>query len=94
MITDLQSLIDPLTEGQFLTLLRERKLTFLPGSNSRRFESLLNWEALNHLLDGTIYPLQHLRVLRESNLFPGFSTSSKIASLLERSPTSLNRALV
>jgi ribosomal protein L16 Arg81 hydroxylase len=70
VISDLQSLGDPLTEGQFLTLLRERKLTFLPGSNSRRFESLLNWEALNHLLDGTIYPLQHLRVLRESIRIP------------------------
>jgi ribosomal protein L16 Arg81 hydroxylase len=71
MISDLQSLIDPLTEAQFLALLRECKLTFLPGSNSRRFESLLNWEALNHLLDGTIYPLQHLRVLRESTHIPG-----------------------
>ena len=31
-ISDLQRLIAPLTEAQFLTLLRERKLTFLPGS--------------------------------------------------------------
>jgi hypothetical protein len=40
MISDLQKLIHPLTEAEFLTLLRERKLTYLPGSDSRRFESL------------------------------------------------------
>ena len=52
MISDLQTLIEPLTEAQFFTLLRQRKVTFLPGSSSRDFETLLNWETLNHLLDG------------------------------------------
>jgi len=70
MISDLQSLIDPLTKAEFLTLLRERKLIFLPGSGSRRFETLLNWGALNHLLDGATFPLEHLRVLRESTEIP------------------------
>jgi hypothetical protein len=70
MISDLQSLVNPLKEDQFLTLLRERKLTFLPGSGCRRFETLLNWEALNHLLEGATYPLQQLRVMRESIPIP------------------------
>jgi hypothetical protein len=70
MISDLQSLVAPLGEAEFLTLLRERKLSFLPGSGCRRFEALLNWEALNHLLEGATYPLQQLRVMRESIPIP------------------------
>jgi ribosomal protein L16 Arg81 hydroxylase len=68
MISDLKSLVDPLEETEFLTLLRERKLTFLPGCGSRRFETLLTWEALNHLLDGATLPA--FRVLRESVSIP------------------------
>jgi hypothetical protein len=70
MISDLQSLVHPLTEAEFLTVLRERKLTFLAGSGCPRFEALLNWETLNLLLDGGIFPLKHLRVLRESTHIP------------------------
>ena len=70
MISDLKSLVDPLGETEFLTLLRERKLIFLPGCGSRRFETLLTWEALNHLLDSATLPLDALRVLRESIPIP------------------------
>ncbi len=70
MISDLKSLVDPLEEAEFLTLLRERKLTFLPGCDSRRFEMLLTWEVLNHLLDSATFPLDALRVLRESVPIP------------------------
>ena len=37
----------------------------MPGCGSRRFETLLNWETLNHLLDSATLPLSALRVLRE-----------------------------
>ena len=70
MILDLKSLIDPLGQPEFLTLLRERKLTFLPGCGSRRFETLLNWETLNYLLDSATMPLAELRVVRESVPIP------------------------
>jgi JmjC domain len=70
MISDLRSLVDPLGESEFLTLLRERKLTFLRGCGSRRFETLLTWEVLNHLLDSATFPLDALRVLRESVSIP------------------------
>jgi ribosomal protein L16 Arg81 hydroxylase len=70
MISNLKSLIDPLEETEFLTLLRERKLIFLPGCGSGRFERLLNWETLNHLLDSATLPLGALRVLRESVSIP------------------------
>ena len=72
MISDLESLVHPLGETEFLALLRERRLAFLPGRGSRRFETLLNWETLNHLLDSATLPLA-LRVLRESVSFsPNF----------------------
>src|SRR6266516_5262523 len=70
MISDLKSLVDPLGETEFLTLLRKRQLTLLPGCGSRRFETLLTWEALNHLLDGGTLPLKELRVVRESVSIP------------------------
>jgi ribosomal protein L16 Arg81 hydroxylase len=70
MISDLKSLVDPLGQTEFLTLLRERKLTFLPGCGSRRFETLLNWETLNYLLDSATLPLAELRVVRESVSIP------------------------
>jgi ribosomal protein L16 Arg81 hydroxylase len=70
VIADLQTLITPLTEADFFTALRQRKLTFLPGSEPRRFESLLNWQMLNNLLEATAFPLPLLRVLRESTPIP------------------------
>src|SRR5215467_2801989 len=70
MISDLKSLVDPLGEAEFLALLRERKLKFLRGCNSRRFEKLVSWRVLNRLLDGTTLPLNALRVLRESVSIP------------------------
>jgi ribosomal protein L16 Arg81 hydroxylase len=70
MISNLKTLIDPLGETEFLTLLRERKLTFLRGCGSRRFETFLTWEVLNHLLDSATFPLDALRVLRESVSIP------------------------
>jgi ribosomal protein L16 Arg81 hydroxylase len=91
MTSGLQKLIAPLTEAQFLTLLAERKLTFLPGSDPRRFETMLNWDALNLLLDGATFPLESLRVVRESTHIPkslyikqGHVASAALSSLLDK----------
>ena len=65
MISDLESLVHPLGKTEFLTLLHERRLAFLPGCGSRRFETLLNWEALSHRLDSATLPLNALPLLRE-----------------------------
>jgi hypothetical protein len=90
-ISDLQRLIEPLTEAQFLTLLRERKLTFLPGSDPHRFETLVSWQALNHLLDSATFPLDQLRVLRETVPIPtilymkqGRVAPTAVSNLLEK----------
>jgi hypothetical protein len=89
--SDLRRLIEPLTEAQFLTLLRERKRTFLPSSDPRRFETLLNWEALNHLLDSATFPLDQLRVVRETVPIPtvlylkqGRVAPTALSNLLEK----------
>jgi ribosomal protein L16 Arg81 hydroxylase len=70
MISDLKSLVHPLEQTEFLTLLRERKLTFLPGSACHRWETLLNWELLNDLLEGATLALQDLLVIRDSVPIP------------------------
>src|SRR5215211_7539817 len=91
MISDLEGLIAPLTAAEFLKLLRERKLTFLPCSGSRRFETVLNWEVLNRLLEGATFPLECLRVLRESTHIPtilyvkqGRVASTALSNLLDK----------
>ena len=68
--SNLKSFVGPLGQTEFLTLLRERKLAFFPGCGSPRFETLLNWETLNYLLDSATLPLSALRVLRESDPIP------------------------
>ena len=88
MISELKSLVDPLGETEFLALLRERKLAFLPGGDSRRFETLLTWETLNHLLDSATLPLDALRVVRESIRFRRISTSSRAVWMPPASPNS------
>ncbi|MGB8743005.1 MAG: cupin domain-containing protein, partial [Xanthobacteraceae bacterium] len=42
----------------------------VPGHGSRRFETLLNWETLDYLLDSATFPLDVLRVVRESVSIP------------------------
>jgi hypothetical protein len=70
MIVDLQSLIAPLSLTEFSTLLRERTLAHLRGSGPNRFATLLEWNTLNHLIETGIYPLDRLRVQRESIPIP------------------------
>lgn len=70
MTPDLPSLVAPLTEAEFMTRLRERTLTFVPGSGRNRWETLLDWDTLDHLLEASRYPLERLRVLKESTPIP------------------------
>ena len=65
MISTLQDLIAPLTEAEFLTHLRERTVAFVRTSEPHRFETLLDWDDLNHLVQSGVYPIEELRV-RES----------------------------
>jgi hypothetical protein len=76
----LGALIAPLTEEQFLELLRKREFAFTRGGEADRFTSLVNWETLNQLLESGAYPLSSLHVLREgSPLFAAlYTTKGKI----------------
>jgi ribosomal protein L16 Arg81 hydroxylase len=66
----LKSFVGPLGQIEFRTLLRERKLAFFPGCGASRFETLLNWETLDFLLDSATLPLSAFRVVRESARIP------------------------
>ena len=64
----LGDLVAPLTEQDFLSLLRERKLTHVRGADPERFKSLLDWEGLLGRIEHGEYPrgLGDFRIVRES----------------------------
>jgi ribosomal protein L16 Arg81 hydroxylase len=63
-----QDLVAPLSEAEFLALLRERKLTFVRGSNQDRYSNLLGWDALQQMIERGEYPrgLADFRLAKES----------------------------
>jgi ribosomal protein L16 Arg81 hydroxylase len=67
MISSLQDLVAPLSEAEFLTRLRNRRVSYLPGAGLRHFETLLDWDDLNHLIETGHYPFEKLGVLRDSS---------------------------
>ena len=64
----LAELVAPLSDAEFLALLRERKLTLLRRGNENRFSELLSWKALREMIDRGEYPRSsdHFRVAKES----------------------------
>jgi len=90
MISTFQDLIAPLAEAEFLTHIRERTAAFVHTSEPHRFESLLDWDDLNYLIQNGVYPIEKLRV-RESIPIPtsfyvnqGQLDSSAFSSLMNR----------
>ena len=78
----LAELVAPLSEAEFLRLLRDRKLTFLRGANADRYTGLLNWDRLRGMLERSEYPdnLTHLRLSRDSATVPQDLWFSKAAA--------------
>jgi ribosomal protein L16 Arg81 hydroxylase len=68
----LAELVAPLGEAEFLSLLRDRKLTLLRGANADRYTGLLNWDLLRGMLERGEHPrnLVHLRLSRDSLKVP------------------------
>ena len=62
LISTLQDLIAPLTKAEFLAHLRERTVAFVRTSQPQRFETLLDWDELNFLVESGLYPVEELRV--------------------------------
>jgi len=90
MISTFHDLIAPLTEAEFLTHVREQTAAFVRTSEPHRFESLLDWDDLNHLIQNGVYPIEELQV-RESIPIPtsfyinrGRLDSSAFSSLMNR----------
>jgi ribosomal protein L16 Arg81 hydroxylase len=68
----LEELVAPLPEAEFLSLLRQRRLTLLRGTNAERHTALLGWETLKRMIERGEYPrgLGDFRVARESVSVP------------------------
>ena len=47
----LADLVSPLTEPEFLGLLRRRQLVYRPGANGGRYAPLLGWPALRRMIE-------------------------------------------
>lgn len=64
----LEELIAPLTDAEFSSLLRARKLTLLRGTKGDGFASLLGWQALKGMISRGEYShgRDHVRVTKES----------------------------
>jgi hypothetical protein len=52
----LADLVSPLTEPEFLGLLRRRELAYRPGANGDRYAPLLGWPALRRMIEAGNYP--------------------------------------
>jgi ribosomal protein L16 Arg81 hydroxylase len=72
MISTFQELISPLSEREFLDLLRNRTLTFHSGSGKNRFKGLLDWETLRGLIERSVIPPDKFSVTCNTHLVPSF----------------------
>src|SRR5271169_1282954 len=69
----LADLVSPLTEPEFLGLLRRRELAYRSGANGDRYAPLLGWPALRRMIEAGNYPKKRpddIRVTKESVLVP------------------------
>jgi ribosomal protein L16 Arg81 hydroxylase len=69
----LADLVSPLTESEFLGLLRRRELAYRPGANGDRYAPLLGWPALRRIIEADNYSSKRsddIRVTKESVMVP------------------------
>lgn len=68
----LEELVAPLSEAEFLQLLRARKLTLLRGARADRYRPLLNWDTLLGMIERGEHPksLTQFKLARESVMVP------------------------
>jgi len=80
MISSLADLVAPLSEAQFLELLRTRTMRLQRGTDGRRYSGLVSWQALrDRIADGTLRP-GDFRVLSKTETVPAlFYTANGLA---------------
>jgi hypothetical protein len=68
----LAELVAPLTEGEFMALLRKRELTLLRGVGADRYSALLNWKTLLQMIVRGEHPasLAEFSLVKDSMLAP------------------------
>jgi ribosomal protein L16 Arg81 hydroxylase len=68
----LEELVAPLSEQDFLALLRSRELTLLRGTNPNRHKTLLNWDMLIAMIGRGEHPrsLVEFKLTKESVMVP------------------------
>jgi len=79
----LAGLVSPLTEVEFLELLRRRELVYRPGGNGERYAPLLGWPALRRMIEAGNYPDKRpddIRVTKESSVVTAdrWTTNGKV----------------
>lgn len=70
MISTLRDLIAPLTEEEFLAIIRTRTLTLRRNVGENRFADLLKWDVLRGVIESDNYPHESLRVFANTELVP------------------------
>jgi lysine-specific demethylase/histidyl-hydroxylase NO66 len=70
MISSLADLVAPLTEAEFLKLLRTRTMTLQRGTDGNRYKDLPSWQALRDLLDSGTLRQGDFRVTSKTELVP------------------------
>jgi hypothetical protein len=68
----LEELVAPLAEAEFLSLLRERKLTLVRGADAGRYTKLMSWDTLRRMIERGEHPrsLAEFSLTRESVVVP------------------------
>jgi hypothetical protein len=70
MISSLEDLVAPLTEAEYLEILRAGKLTLRRGLAANRFTPLLDWATLWKVIESDVVPLKKLLVTRKAHDVP------------------------
>jgi ribosomal protein L16 Arg81 hydroxylase len=99
MVSSLQELIAPLTEPEFSEMLRTRSLVFRRGSDEKRFETLLDWDAFRRVIESD-FPADKLLVTRDGEpvlpliyLERGKLNTKILAKLLDQGASLIARRL-
>ncbi|MEO9189164.1 MAG: cupin domain-containing protein [Acetobacteraceae bacterium] len=78
----LADLVSPLTDGEFLALLRRREFAYRPASDDSRYAPLLSWRTLRDMLESGNHPNgpDDIRVSKESVMAPRerWTTNGKV----------------
>jgi hypothetical protein len=89
MISSLEDLVAPLTEAEYLEILRAGKPTLRRGLAANRFTPLLDWATLWKVIESDVVPLKKSLVTRKGHDVPaifyrdqGKLNAAKLASLI------------